>query len=179
MLKLVEQPVVKQLMQHTNSNNLDNPQQSVCETDHSTKTALLHIKNEIHLSRSCGEPTAPLLRNLSAGFDTVDHTTFINCLKSWFGVCSMVLKWFMPCLSHQFQAFEIESYLSKICGLQFRVKAPWSLLFSSYTTPLMKSIGMHPTVNSAFMQMIPSCLYQDWLLKKLNSCHLDVEEWVS
>ena len=47
---LVVRVVVKQLMQNINSNNLDIPHQSEYKTGHSTKTALLHIKNEIHLS---------------------------------------------------------------------------------------------------------------------------------
>ena len=49
MSKLEEWDVVKQLMQHINSNNLDNPHQSAYKTGHSTETALLPIKNEIHL----------------------------------------------------------------------------------------------------------------------------------
>ena len=49
MSKLEEWVVVKQLMQHINSNNLDNPHQSAYKTGHSTETALLPIKNEIHL----------------------------------------------------------------------------------------------------------------------------------
>ena len=49
MSNLVERVVVKQLMQHINSNNLDNPRQSAYKSGHSTETALLHIKNEIHL----------------------------------------------------------------------------------------------------------------------------------
>ena len=42
MSKLVEQVVVVQLMQHINSNNLDNPRQSAYKSNHSTKT-LLHL----------------------------------------------------------------------------------------------------------------------------------------
>ena len=63
MSKLVERVVVKQLMQHINSNNLDNPRQSAYKSGHSTETALLLIKNEIHLSlsRAYCEPTASLL----------------------------------------------------------------------------------------------------------------------
>ena len=49
---------------------------------HSTKTPLLHIKNEIHLSLSRGEPTALALLNLSVAFNTIDHTSLFNCLKS-------------------------------------------------------------------------------------------------
>ena len=66
MSKLVERVVVKQLMQHINSNNLDNPRQSSYKSGHSMETALLHIKNEIHLSLSQGEPTALVLLDLSA-----------------------------------------------------------------------------------------------------------------
>ena len=87
MSKLVERVVVKQLMQHINSNNLDNPRQSAYKSGHSNETALLHIKNEIHLSLSWGKPTALVLLDLSAAFDTIDHTTLLNCLESWFGVC--------------------------------------------------------------------------------------------
>ena len=51
MSKLVEWVVVKQLMQHINCNNLDNPQ-SAYKTGHSTENALLHIKNEWYMSKS-------------------------------------------------------------------------------------------------------------------------------
>ena len=137
MSKLVERVVVK----HINSNNLDNPWQSVYKSGHSTETTLLHIKNEIHLSLSRGEPTALVLLDLSAAFDTIDHTTLLNCLKSWFGVCGTALKWFTSCLSHCFQAIKIGSTLSELHELLFgapqgSVLGP--LLFSLYTTPLSK-----------------------------------------
>ena len=44
MSKLVQQVIVKQLMQHINSNNLDNPHPPAYKIGHSTETALLHIK---------------------------------------------------------------------------------------------------------------------------------------
>ena len=37
------------------------------------ETALLCIKNEIHLALSKGMPTALVLLDLSAAFDTIDH----------------------------------------------------------------------------------------------------------
>ena len=92
MSKLVERVVVKQLMEHINSNILDIPHQSDYKTGYSTEAALLHIINEIHLSLSCGEPTVLVLLDLSAAFDTIDHDTLLNCLNSCFGVCSMALK---------------------------------------------------------------------------------------
>ena len=44
--------------------NLDNLYQSAQKTGHSTETALLSIKNEVHLSLLRGEPTALILLDL-------------------------------------------------------------------------------------------------------------------
>ena len=152
--------VAKQLMQHINSNNLDNPHQSAYKTGHSTETALLHIKNEIHTSLSCGEPIALVLLDLAAAFDTIDHDTLLICLKTWFGVCSTALKWFSSYLNHRFQAIKIGSTLSKLHELllgvpQGSVLGP--LLFSLYTTPLSKVIEGIPISNSIFMLTTLSC----------------------
>ena len=48
--KLVERVVAKQLMSDINNNKLDSPHQSAYKPGHSTETALLSIKNEVHLS---------------------------------------------------------------------------------------------------------------------------------
>ena len=66
---------------------------------HSTETALLLIKNEVHLSLAKGEPTALVLLDLSATFDTIDHSTLLGCLQSWFGVCGSALSWFTSYLA--------------------------------------------------------------------------------
>ena len=82
MSKLVERVVAKQLMQHISCKNLNNPRKSAYKSGHSTETSLLHIKNEIHLSLTWGEPTALVLLDLAAVFNTIEHSTLINCLKS-------------------------------------------------------------------------------------------------
>ena len=143
MSKLVERVVVKQLMQHINSNNLDHRRQSSYKNGHSTKIALLHIKNKIHLSLSRGEPT-----------------TLLNCLMSWFAVCRTALKWFMCYLSHRFQAIKIGSTLSELHLLLFGVPKGSvldPLLFSLYTTPLSKVTGMHPDNTQLFIRVSQNC----------------------
>ena len=110
--KLVERVVGLQLCSHIQSHDLDNPQQSAYKAGHSTETALLSIKNEIHLSLAKGEPTALVLLDLSAAFDTIDHSTLLDCLQSWFGVCGTALKWFKSYLTDQFQSIKIGSTLS-------------------------------------------------------------------
>ena len=71
--KLVERIVAAQIRSHMDSHDLGNTFQSAYKVGHSTETALLYIKNEIHLSLSKGMPTALVLLDLSTAFDTIDH----------------------------------------------------------------------------------------------------------
>ena len=89
---------------------------------------------------------------MSAAFDTIDHTTLLNCLRSWFDVCGTALKWFTSYLNYHFQAIKALKLgqpslncMSCCLGLVFG-----SLLFSLYTTPLSKVIGMHHGIKYHF-----------------------------
>ena len=66
-----------------------------------TETALLSIKNEVHLSLARSEPTALVLLDLSAAFDTIDHNILLGYLKSWFGLGGTVLRWFASYLRNR------------------------------------------------------------------------------
>ena len=92
--KLVERIVAAQIRSHMDSHDLGNTFQSAYKVGHSIETALLCIKNEIHLSLSKGMPTALVLLDLSAAFDTIDHDTLLSCLSSRFGFAGSALKWF-------------------------------------------------------------------------------------
>ena len=76
------------------------------------ETALLSIKNDVHHSLSRGEPTALVLLDLSAAFDTIGHATLHDCLSSWFSVGGTALKWFAPYLCDRLQAIKIGLTLS-------------------------------------------------------------------
>ena len=134
--KLVERVVAKQLLEHIHVHNLDNPYQSAYKAGHSTETALLYIKNEVHLSLSRGESTALVLLDLSAAFDTIDHSTLLSCLQNWFGVSGCVLKWFTSYLTDRYQSIKIGSTLSDVCKLLFCIPQG-SVLgpFYSHCTP--------------------------------------------
>ena len=140
MSKLVEHVVAKQLLEHIHVHSLDNPYQSAYKTGHSTETALLSIKNEVHLSMSWGEQTALVLLDLSAAFDKIDHSTLLHCLQTWFAIGGSVLKWFTSYLSEHYQSVKIGSTLSDLCKLLFGVpqgSVLGPLLFCLYTTTLV------------------------------------------
>ena len=181
--KLVEQVVAK----HIHVHNLDNPYQSAYKTGHSTETALLSIKNEVHLSLSRGELSALILLDLSAAFDTIDHSTLLHCLQTWFGIGGSVLKWFTSYLPERYQSIKIGSTLSDLCKLQFGVpqgSVLGPLLFSLYTTPLSLDIGKHKGVKFhcyADDTQVYSHLSQknsSAAFEKLNRCLDDIKEWM-
>ena len=119
--KLVERVIARQLMSHINNNRLDNPHQSAYKPGHYTETALLSIKNEVHLSLARSEPTALVLLDLSAAFDTIDHNILLGYLKSLFGLGGTVLRWFASYLRNRCQAIKIGSTLSELSNLIYGV----------------------------------------------------------
>ena len=96
---------------HVSVNRLDNVKQSAYKLGHSTESALLSIKNDVHLAFAKGEATAVILLNQSAAFDTIDHDTVLDSLSSWFGVSGVVLDWFKSYLSDCVQYIKIGSIL--------------------------------------------------------------------
>ena len=76
--KVLEKVVVKQLNTHINSSNTCNQYQSAYRKLHSTETALMKIHIDIIASMDAGKVTALTLLDLSAAFDTIDHTILLT-----------------------------------------------------------------------------------------------------
>ena len=186
--KLVERVLAKQLVDHIHQHGLDNSYQSAYKPGHSTETALLSIKNDIHLSLSRGEATALVLLDLSAAFDLIDHSTLLGCLLDWFGVGGLALKWFPSYLTERYQSVKIGSTLSNLQKLLFGVpqgSVLGPLLFSLYTSPLSTLIGKHKAINFHFyaddtqLYVHLSNRNASASFDKLNRCLRDVKEWMS
>ena len=94
--KVLEKVVVNQLNTHRNTSN---QYRSAYKKFHSTETALLKIHNDILASMDAGKVTAMRLLDLSAAFDTIDHTIHLRILDDWFGVTGKALDWFKSYLN--------------------------------------------------------------------------------
>ena len=84
--KLAETVVAKQLQKHLSLKNLFPVFKSAYCHHHNTETALLKVVNDILLNVDKQRVTLLLLLNLSAAFDTVDHSTLLRRLEHSFGI---------------------------------------------------------------------------------------------
>ena len=83
--------------------------------------------------------TALTLLDLSAAFDTLDHSSITNLLSTWYGIDGIALDWFVSYLSDRKQKVKLMDCLSSAaevaCGVpQGSVLGP--LLFTLYTLKL-------------------------------------------
>jgi len=92
--KLTERIVLARLNDYVSSNSLLNPHQSGFTKHHSTETLLVSLYNELVSAVRHQQVSCLFLLDISAAFDTIDHSIFLQRLPSWFGVSSTALFWF-------------------------------------------------------------------------------------
>ena len=79
-------------------NDLLEKYQSAYKPCHSTETALLRIKNDVLQIIDGGHGCFFALLDLSAAFDTVDHSLFLNLIQNNLGIHGTALnlmKWYL------------------------------------------------------------------------------------
>ena len=84
--KIIEKVILSQFFSHLSTNQLFNPFQSAYRPGHSTETALSKDTNHLLRSLDHGNVSVLTLLNLSAAFDTVDHTVLPQRLEHVFGM---------------------------------------------------------------------------------------------
>ncbi len=120
--------------------------QSGFRKHHSTESALLRVLKDILLSIDTGNSVVLLLLDLSAVFDTVDHSILISCLEHCVGIGGSVLKWFRSFVNNITFSVCVDGCSSSKSGLpcgvpQGSILAP--ILFSLYMLPLGSIFNKH------------------------------------
>lgn len=98
--KIVDSAVALQLQSHLSLNGLYPVFQSAYRRHYSTETALLKFKNDLLMAMNKQQVTLPVLLDLSSAFDTLNHDTLLNVLRSKFGIEGTALHWFDSYLSN-------------------------------------------------------------------------------
>jgi hypothetical protein len=145
--KILERIIHNRLNQHLNSFPSLSPYQSAYRKFHSTETALLRIYNDLLVAISQQKLSALVLLDLSAAFDTIDHTILLSRLTSNFGISGSALSLISSYLSNRSQSVSIQSHISPPAPIttgipQGSVLGP--LLFCLYTTPLTYLFSNYP-----------------------------------
>ena len=141
------------IQSHLSSNSLSSSFQSAYRMFHSTETTLLKIHNDLILAMDRGEVTSLILLDLSAAFDTVDHSILLTRLQNWFGLDGLSLDWFSSYLSSRSQAVSINDSISAFstlsCGVPPRFRTwptPFHSLYNASWLGDLKKIPQIPFV---------------------------------
>jgi hypothetical protein len=185
--KLLERIIHNRLTSHLNTFCSLSPFQSAYRKHHSVETALLRIQNDLLLALEKRQVTALILLDLSAAFDTIDHTILLTRLSSTFGITGSALELLASHITDRNQFVSIDSDSSDFTELctgvpQGSVLGP--LLFSLYTTPIShliqdSTVSFHLYVDDT--QLYISFCSQDNLtaLSHLTSTLDSVHSWLS
>ena len=88
--KILERVIAAQLQTHLDEAGLMTAFQSAYRKHHSTESVLLNIHNDI-LNMAKGSVTAFTLLDLSATFETIDHTILLDRLNGYYGMSELAL----------------------------------------------------------------------------------------
>ena len=143
---ILEKVVFNQLNDFLIRNNILENCQSGFRTNHSTKTALVKIVNDLRCNMDSQKLSVLVLLDLSAAFDTVDHHILLNRLKNLVGLSGTVLNWFYSYLTDRHFLVGMDTCSSGIheikCGVpQGSILGP--ILFNLYMLPLGDVIRRH------------------------------------
>lgn len=119
--KVFEKIVAARLEAHLHSNSLYDEVQSAYQTSHSTETALLRVHHDLTLALDRNCCAVLLMLDLSAVFDTIDHSILLRRLEHSYGVSDSALLWFRSYLEGRTQRVAVGSVHSNSIQLNFGI----------------------------------------------------------
>ena len=145
--KILERLALARLLPHLSISPSFSPLQSAYRKFHSTETALLKLTNDIMDAIDSGKVTILAALDMSAAFDTLDHTTLLHRLEHTFGLSGTVHTWIHSYLTNRSSFVRIDSSSSScdtsLTGVpQGSVLGP--LLFVLFISPVVDVIGLIP-----------------------------------
>jgi len=188
--KVLEKVVANRLCTYMTENNLQEIYQSAYKPNHSTETALLRVCNDILLKLDTKQCTILVLLDLSAAFDTIDHTILLQRLAETLGIKKNALAWFDSYLHNRSNAICIDTKFSEQSDIQYGVpqgSVLGPILFTIYMMPLanvLKSFGISyhfyaddTQIYLSFDPSDPSSLHNT--LNTVELCVCEIKQWMA
>ena len=119
--KLIEKAVLRQIDNHLSKNNLMCSSQSGYRQSHSCETLNIKLFDDMLKSIDECSTVALLLLDMSAAFDTVDHTLLLKQLEEDYGFSGTVWHWFESYLTSRTCSVNINDAFSNMVCLLFGV----------------------------------------------------------
>ena len=137
--KLTERVVHTRVNSYLSEHDLHVPSQFGYKRHHSCETFLLKLIDDILVTVDRKLGVVVLIIDLSAAFDTVDHSVLLGILQSKFHITGSALSWFKSFLSGRTQRVKIGDSLSTPLSILFGVPQGsilGPLLFNLYCSSL-------------------------------------------
>ena len=181
MSKLLDSLVLSRLQPHLLSSPSYSTLQSAYWSLHSTETALLKVTGDIYRSLDSGSFTALVSLDISAAYDTIDHSVVSSRLQSDFSIDGKALAWNQSHLSdrHSFVQVNCSAACQQPCvaGVpQGSVLGP--LLFTAYISPIGRVVRWfgvnHHTYTDDTQLYVETA---DGALDRLSHCISCLQHW--
>ena len=189
--KVLEKVVAARLTNYMTINQLHEPMQSAYRACHSTETALVRVQNDILRTLDQGGAAILVLLDLSAAFDTIDHSILLSRMESVLGVRGSALQWFKSYLLGRKQGIKINDDFSENQEILWSVpqgSVLGALLFLIYIIPLAQLIRSYGLNNHGYADDTQLCLSfkktsDNAIVKSeilnLEKCLCDISVWMS
>ncbi|KAK7912672.1 hypothetical protein WMY93_012883 [Mugilogobius chulae] len=186
--KLLEKVISSQLHNHLKANSLYEKFQSGFRPSHSTETALIRVTSDLLMASDSGSTSLLILLDLSAAFDTIDHSILLHRLQHHIGLSGTALHWFHSYLTDRTEYVALGDTKSRphkvTCGVpQGSVLGP--TLFTIYMLPLGCVVSRHginfhcyADDTQLYLKISPSGP-PSVTVTRLSSCLEEIEAWMS
>lgn len=183
--KLLEKTVARQLHSHLEENCIFEDFQSGFRPNFSTEKALIKVLNDLLLATDDNLVSALVLLDLSAAFETLDHSILLHRLECVVGIRGSALDWFRTYLLGRQQYITINTNYSECASVKFGVPqgsvlGPNALrsVYASPWTDYSKSKHAFPELcrrHSVISSIKPDAQNQ---FNSLDSCLSDIQAWM-
>jgi virulence-associated protein VapD len=144
--KVIERAAISQLQGYINDNDLHNRTQSAYRKFHSVETAIVRVTNDLLNAVDDHGEAILILLDLSAAFDTVDHSILLHRLRVRYGVSGSTYHWFESYLKNRKKSVVIDGTSSDPTNLDWGVPQGSVVgpeMFVIYSAPIEDIIKEH------------------------------------
>ena len=184
--KLIERLACSQLTAYLLNHHLLPAEQSAYRQHYSTETATLKIASDIFDAADAEKVTVLALLDLSAAFDTVDHSILLQRLNYTYGVTGTALQWIKSFLTGRSFAVNFQGQQSTRSTLSCSVpqgSVTGPLLFNLYTADVIRiaqSFGVTVHCYADDLQLYVHCAVTEApaALQRILSCIEAIDKWM-